>query len=126
MVVGQQDRLQEFWDATAGALDLPATRLDFGDFMTAPADVAGFVDTAVANPGVAVAYAATLGSLDHEAGTLPFGRVLSPSGQIGAVPGLFVVGPATFPRSGAANPSLSTLTLARHVANGVASFLDRP
>jgi hypothetical protein len=123
VVAGQHDRLQGFWDATVRALGLPPSTLDFGDFMTAPSEVTGFLDQAVAAPGTAVAYACTLGSLDHDAGTLPYGRVLTGDGEVAGAPGVYVVGPATFPRTGAANPSLTTLALAEHVANRIGSRL---
>ena len=57
-------------------------------------------------------YVYPLGSVDHEAGTLPLGGQLCVDGSLPELPSIAVVGPATFPRSGAANPSLTTLTLA--------------
>lgn len=54
-----------------------------------------------------------LGSIDHEAGTLPLGSVLDTRGVLPELPEVSVVGPATFPRSGAANPTLTILALAR-------------
>lgn len=123
VVAGQRSRLQQSWEAAARALGLTAGRMDFGDFMTAPSDVAGFLDKAVAEPGTPVPYAATLGSIDHEGGTLPYGGLLDPSGQVTAAPGVFVAGPATFPRSGAANLSLTNLAVTRHVAREVESYL---
>lgn len=121
VVAGQQTRLQGAWDRIARALRFPPGTLDFGDFMRAPSDVTGFLDNAVAAPGTAVAYAATLGSIDHEGGTLAYGDVLKPSGELADAPGIFAAGPSTFPRPGAANPSLTTLALAWHVAGSVAS-----
>ena len=57
------------------------------------------------------------GSTDHESGTLPLGKVLDEFGRLPEAPGISVIGPATFPRSGAANPSLTTIALARgHMA----------
>jgi choline dehydrogenase-like flavoprotein len=64
-------------------------------------------------------YVYPLGSVDHEAGTLPLGGQLNVDGSLPELPGLTVVGPATFRRSGAANPSLTTLALAnRPLADG--------
>ncbi|MDI6097201.1 hypothetical protein QLQ12_01075 [Actinoplanes sp. NEAU-A12] len=68
-------------------------------------------------------YVYPLGSVDHESGTLPLGKELRLDGALPEAPGLSVVGPATFPRSGAANPSLTTLTLARrHLCDQPADF----
>ncbi|MEO3755831.1 GMC oxidoreductase [Streptomyces sp. B6B3] len=126
LVAGQQARLQLLWERLAGALDLPATRLDFGDYLTANREVTGYLDRAVGTPGTAESYVNTLGGTDHESGTLPYGRILDPTGQVRGAPGVFVVGPAAFPRPGAANPSLTTLALARHTADQVVRHLDGP
>jgi choline dehydrogenase-like flavoprotein len=123
VVAGQRDRLQAVWDAVARALGLPRARLSFGDFLVVPRDIAGYLPKAVASPGTPVEFVSTLGSVDHEAGTVPYGGWLGPSGQVTGAPAVFIVGPAAFPRSGAANPSLTILALARHVADHVASFL---
>ncbi|KZS69055.1 hypothetical protein A4G26_07715 [Mycobacterium kansasii] len=62
------------------------------------------------------------GSVDHEAGTPPLGgEHVNPAGRVPPAAGAYVIGPATFPRSGAANPSLTTLTLARHTARTLAA-----
>lgn len=71
--------------------------------------------------GGAVGYGWPLGSVDHEGGTLPYGGPLDESGQVRDVPGLWVAGPAAFPRPGAANPSLTTLALARRTARAIAA-----
>ncbi|GIH11852.1 oxidoreductase [Rugosimonospora africana] len=62
-------------------------------------------------PGPPFTYAFPLGSELHEAGTLPLGRMLDDRHQLHAIPGLFVAGPASFPRSGAANPAVTILAL---------------
>ena len=61
-------------------------------------------------------YLSPLGSVDHEGCTLPFGRVLAETGEFYGIQGLYAVGPCTFPRLGTANPSLTTLTLAKRTA----------
>ena len=57
-----------------------------------------------------------LGSEYHESGTLAFGRILTDRHEVDGVPGLYVAGPAAYPRPGAANPSLTNLALARRLA----------
>lgn len=76
---------------------------------------------AVAEPGDGgpVPYAWPLGTVDHEGSTLPHGPELDDAGRVRDVPGLWVTGPAAFPRPGAANPSLTTLALARRSARSL-------
>ncbi|MFD4242983.1 GMC oxidoreductase [Streptomyces sp. NPDC058525] len=57
-----------------------------------------------------------LGTEDHEGGTLPLGEVLDEQHEFRAISGLFAAGPSTFPRLGAANPSLTTMALAHRLA----------
>jgi choline dehydrogenase-like flavoprotein len=64
-----------------------------------------------------------LGAVDHEAGTLALGAVVEEDGELAKGSGIFVVGPATFPRSGAANPSLTILALAARSAAAIAERL---
>lgn len=61
-------------------------------------------------------YCYPLGAVDHEGGTLPLGGILDIHGRLPELPSLSVLGPVTFPRSGIANPSLTTLSLARQHA----------
>ncbi|MGW5938814.1 FAD-binding protein [Streptomyces celluloflavus] len=71
---------------------------------------------AEAQPGTAVVYDATIGELDHESGGLPLGgEHVDVGGQLREAPGVAVAGPCLIPRAGAANPSLTTLALARYV-----------
>ena len=64
-----------------------------------------------------------LGAVDHEAGTLALSAVVEEDGELAKGSGIFVVGPATFPRSGAANPSLTILALAARSAAAIAERL---
>lgn len=61
-----------------------------------------------------------LGAVDHEAGTLAFGAVTEDDGELTRGSGIFVTGPATFPRSGSANPTLTILALAQRTATSIA------
>ena len=72
-------------------------------------------------PGQGICYQVDFGELDHESGGLALGgdRV-DLAGRLRHVDGVFVAGPCLFPRAGAANPTLTTLALARHVARQVA------
>jgi choline dehydrogenase-like flavoprotein len=117
----QRSILQEVWDALAAGGAVHPARLDFGDF-DAPARTNGSLPEALAavGEGVGVTWSSVLGTEDHESGTLPLGTVLDEHHEVVGVPGLFVVGPACFPRSGAANPSLTTLALAHRLAGVLA------
>lgn len=57
-----------------------------------------------------------LGSENHESGTLAIGTMVDEDLQFYSIPNLYAVGPSVFPRSGAANPSLTTLALSRRLA----------
>ena len=48
-------------------------------------------------------------------------RVLSADLEFTELPGLFALGPACFPRMGAANPALTVLALARRLAAHLAA-----
>lgn len=105
------DDVLAFEDAF-GSADL-AERLGAGDTMTAP--------------GLTSTYAFPVGSEQHEAGTLPLGgALLDDHAKVRAVGGLYVTGPATFPRTGAANPALTILALATRLAGELASTGSRP
>lgn len=66
-----------------------------------------------------VPYTWPLGSVDHEGSTLPYGDELDEGGRVAELTGLWVTGPAAFARPGAANPSLTTLALARRSARSL-------
>ncbi|MEU6591253.1 GMC oxidoreductase [Streptomyces sp. NPDC046881] len=69
-------------------------------------------------------YVYPLGSVDHESGTLPLGSPLADDyGALRCLPAVRVAGPAAFPRSGAANPSLTTMALAAGQARATSSTL---
>jgi GMC oxidoreductase/FAD dependent oxidoreductase len=65
-------------------------------------------------------YSFPLGAEQHEAGTTPLGSMLDDRHQFRAVPGLYAAGPSTFPRSGAANPAVTILALAKRLAGKLA------
>jgi choline dehydrogenase-like flavoprotein len=69
----------------------------------------------------AVRYCNPLGTAEHEAGTIALGAHLRPGGQAPWPGNLFIAGPASFPPSGAANPTLTILALARQTADAVAA-----
>ncbi|MFI0772751.1 NAD(P)-binding protein [Streptomyces sp. NPDC021218] len=67
-------------------------------------------------PGTAVFYDAAIGELDHECAGLELGgEHVDTWGLLRSSPGVLLAGPCLFPRAGAANPSLTTLALARYV-----------
>lgn len=69
----------------------------------------------------AVRYHHAPGIADHEAGTLALGTHLLPGGRATWAPNLYVVGPATFPAAGAANPTLTILALGAQTAREIAA-----
>jgi hypothetical protein len=108
-------RMHRLLDEQTGLTGRP---LDFEEpfGVTDLADWVGAGD-AMATPGRPVTYSFPLGSEQHEAGTLPLGGALvDEHAQVRAVRGLYVCGPATFPRTGAANPALTILALSARLA----------
>jgi len=69
---------------------------------------------ALKKPGTAYIYRERMGDLDHESGGLPLGvGLVDAVGRLAGHDNLYAAGTVLFPRAGAANPSLTTLTLAR-------------
>jgi hypothetical protein len=108
----QQHLLGELWAELAQLLGVPADTLQFSTQHGSP----DLVDrlTAVRKP-TPLTYSFPLGSEQHEAGTLALGEVLDEDHQFTAVPGLYACGPSVMPRTGAANPSMTTLALSKRL-----------
>lgn len=123
MLAGQRELLGRVWANVAAGVGLRALDLWFGDFRTAPEPFDTAMMQVTGLPlGSPATYGWPLGSVDHEAGTLPLGGdLVDEHGGLRTVDGAYVVGPASFPRSGAANPSLTTLALAHWTATGLTS-----
>jgi choline dehydrogenase-like flavoprotein len=124
LVSAQRRELRQLYELLCQDAGVAGTGADlefedaFGSADLAGALVAG--DGAVV-PGRPTTYAFPLGSEQHEAGTLPLGgAVVDEHARVRAVPGLYVCGPATFPRTGAANPALTVLALATRLAGDLA------
>lgn len=119
----QRELLDRTWTNVAACAGLPAPKLRFADFRTDPQPFDSAMKQVAQLPVWAPAtYGWPLGTVDHEAGTLPLGKdLVDEHGGLRAVDGAYVVGPASFPRSGAANPSLTTLALARWTATALTS-----
>lgn len=116
VVKAEQEILNEVWQRVAKAFDLPGPALAFDEFLMNTQPIGTAYDISVTRPGEPVPFSAALGSIDHEAGTLPLGSAVDVDGEVPGCAGLYVTGPAVFPRTGAANPSLTTLALARRLA----------
>jgi choline dehydrogenase-like flavoprotein len=116
VIAAQRTALDNLWDALCTIFSLDHTPLVFPEFGARRAE--GAVDPA---PGRGpVTGVGTLGTIQHEGGLLRIGDVLGTDHQFTSVPGLYAAGPATFPRMGAANPTLTTLALARRLAASLA------
>lgn len=118
VIAGQREMLAEFWSALAHDLRVPAKALEFEEFgrqvRTNTTVLPEFV--AALPPGRPLTWVSLLGTEDHEGGTLPLGSVLDERHQLAGVPNLYAAGPTSFPRLGAANPSLTSLALAHRLA----------
>jgi glycine/D-amino acid oxidase-like deaminating enzyme len=112
VLANQRHLLGELWAAMAQFLGVPADPLQFSPWHGSP-DLADRL-TAVRTP-TPLTYSFPLGSEQHEAGTLAFGEVLDEACQFASVQGLYACGPSVMPRSGAANPSMTTLALSKRL-----------
>lgn len=81
----------------------------------------GNVAILTAEDDMPVCWTNELGTEDHESGTWPFGPLLDANSRVTAIDGLYVLGPAAFPRAGAANPALTILALARRLGSYLAT-----
>jgi choline dehydrogenase-like flavoprotein len=117
LVLAQRGTCREIWESLAELAGTPAVPMEFDPFHEPRRTNAVLLSEALQAPcGVPVTWSSPLGTEDHEGGTLGLGTVLDERHEFRDVPGLYAVGPSTFPRLGAANPGLTTLALARRMA----------
>lgn len=124
LITRQRQVLQGLWEDLARTSGCHPSRLEFGDYANPTRGNAFVLPEAIRTTaaGAPATWSSFLGTEDHEGGTLPLGGVLTDDHEFRAVPGLYAAGPSTFPRLGAANPSLTTLALSHRLA---AVLLDR-
>ena len=82
----------------------------------------GAAEAAIAAGAVSfpLPYRCTPGSTDHESGILPLGgEWVDVNGRARVTQGIYVAGPATIPRMGSANPSLTTIALSKRLADKI-------
>ncbi|MFE9663209.1 FAD-dependent oxidoreductase [Streptomyces sp. NPDC005955] len=108
----QQHLLDEVWAEVASPLGVPADPLVFSPRHGSPDLADRLTAIRTATPRT---YSFPIGSEQHEAGTLALGEVLDEEQQFTAVPGLYACGPSVMPRTGAANPSMTTLALSKRL-----------
>lgn len=121
-VEAQREELQQFWSEWCTEFGLKLAPLEFTSSFLSPGQTLRSVRESLRNakttaPGSRpVTWSSPLGSEEHEGGTLAIGDVLDDRQEFIGLSGLFAVGPATIPRQGSANPSLTTLALSRRLA----------
>jgi hypothetical protein len=121
----QQAELRRLWNGISDSLGLVRTPLSFEEAYGSPDLVDRLLGPRHATrPTAARTYSFPLGSEQHEAATTPLGSMLDDSHQFREVRGLFGAGPSTFPRTGAANPALTILALAKRLAVKITDGAD--
>jgi len=111
----QRQEMQSFWNDFCTTIGRAKSMLEFGDFTTPTRTLTEILEITDSG-GQCVTWSSPLGTEDHEGGTIPLGRILNDRHEFVSVQGLFATGPSTFPRIGAANPSLTSLALANRLA----------
>lgn len=117
VLVLQRSILLETWLALWQKVRMPPPHLSFPRYAAGPGNAA-VLD--LPNNSV-VCWTNEIGTEDHEFGSWPFGPLLDADCQVNSVGGLFMAGPAVFPRAGAANPALTILALARRLGHDLAA-----
>jgi hypothetical protein len=114
----QQDEIQRFFGEICGQAGMSGAPQLVFDAEPGSPDVQQrlVASRSFQSPGEVCTYSFPLGTENHEAGTLPLGSVLDEDHQFRDLIGLYAVGPAVFPRTGAANPAMTTLALAKRLA----------
>jgi choline dehydrogenase-like flavoprotein len=114
----QRDIVQGAFDTVAAVSGIAHHELGFGRYDNARRGNAFVLPGSLrsAQAGTPFTWSSFLGTEDHEGGTLPLGAILNDRHEFAGVRHLYAAGPATFPRLGAANPSLTTLALAHRLA----------
>lgn len=124
----QRQILQEAWNAIGRSVGQRSATLKFGDYGSLERTNAFVLPESLesVDPGTPVTWWSALGTEDHEGGTLPLGGVVGENHELLGIRRLYAAGPCTFPRSGAANPSLTTLALAHRLAAFLAGWGHEP
>ncbi|MBS0055175.1 GMC oxidoreductase [Yersinia sp. Marseille-Q3913] len=118
----EQDELNLFWHEICQQIKIPFTPLDFDGGFSIHARTMGDVyyefhsPSRTVNYNVPATWISPLGTENHESSTLPLGGILNEKHEFNNINNLYAIGPSTFPRPGAANPSLTTLALSRRLA----------
>ncbi|WP_082772746.1 FAD-binding protein [Actinoplanes sp. TFC3] len=124
VIAAQREVLAGVWSAVATAFGLSG-ELRFGDYDDPAATNAAVLPRNRENYpiGQPQSWVSALGAEDHDGGTLPLGSMLTENHEFAQLSGLYAAGPATFARLGAANPSLTTMALARRLSAVLADRL---
>lgn len=122
LIQKEKDELNIFWREVCQDTKIPFEPLDFEEGFIIHARTMGdvhnqfFSPSRIANYNVPTTWISPLGTENHESSTLPLGEILNNNHEFNHIKNLFAIGPSTFPRPGAANPSLTTLALSRRLA----------
>ncbi|WP_145590227.1 GMC family oxidoreductase [Yersinia aleksiciae] len=118
----EQDELNLFWHEICQKINTPFSPLVFDSGFSVHARTMGDVYYELHSPSRVVKYnipatwISPLGTENHESSTLPLGEILNEKHEFNHINNLYAIGPSTFSRPGAANPSLTTLALSRRLA----------
>lgn len=123
LIKKEKHELNMFWHEVCNNTKIPFKPLDFQAGFIIHARTMGDVhnhirsSSRIVNYNVPITWISPLGTENHEGSTLPLGEILNENHEFNKINNLFAIGPSTFPRPGAANPSLTTLALSRRLAH---------
>lgn len=115
----QQEELNKLWIKICNFTKAESPpELEFADF----GDPKGFLSTVLPRLEGLMSYkpltwSGPLGTGEHEAGTLAYNRIIKNNNEFIDINNLFAIGTCTFPRTGAATPSLTNMALIRRLAD---------
>lgn len=122
LCAAQQQVLTHFWKDISGLIGAPDAQLVFDQPFGSQDLAARLLAARESGDRMrTMTYAFPLGSEQHEAGTTPLGILLDENHEFRSVRGLSAAGPSSFPRTGAANPAMTILALAKRLAGVLAA-----
>ncbi|MCS4592680.1 hypothetical protein KTJ89_06740 [Brevibacterium sediminis] len=121
LIQHQRRHLSAMWSEICKTIGIAPHPLDFAPYELQSTGNSALIDGTLSriSENTPLTWSNFLGTEDHESGSLAIGEVVDQDLEFRSVKGLYAVGPSVFPRTGAANPTLTTIALARRLATTI-------